>query len=121
MAENSVNVPNSKLNTTIRVFDNFYGFEVQVDANEYDVVNSYFKSIFENNRIAQNFTVSLFRVADGTDVSVLTLLDQIKGQDTISLTQTMAYFLNGIRSPTTLLGVNAPLVPNYWAARNVLL
>ena len=117
----SVNVPNPKLNTTIRVFDDFYGFQIEVEANEYDVVNSYFKSIFGNNQIANNFTVSLFRVAYGTDVSVLTLLDQIKGQDSITLTQTMAYFLNGIRSPTTLLGVNAPVVPNYWTARNVLL
>ena len=117
----SINNPNPKFNTTIQVFDNFYGFQVEVDANEYDVVNSYFKSIFGNNQIANNFTVSLFRVAYGTDVSVLTLLDQIKGQDSITLTQTMAYFLNGIRSPATLLGVNAPVVPNYWAARNVLL
>lgn len=117
----SVNVPNPKLNTTIMVFDDFYGFQIEVEANEYDVVNSYFKSIFENNRIAQNFTVALFRVAYGTNVSVLTLLKQIEGQSGLQLTQTMAYFLNGIRSPATLLGVNAPVVPNYWTARNVLI
>lgn len=117
----SVNTLNPKLNTTTQVFDDFYGFEIEVDANEYDVVNSYFKSVFENNQIAQNFTVSLFRVAYGTNVSVLTILDQIQGQSGIELTQTVAYFLNGIRSPTTLLGVNAAVVPNVWAARNVLL
>lgn len=121
MAGSSVNVPNPKLNTTIQVFDNFYNFQIEVEANEYDVVNSYFKSIFGDKQIAQNFTVSLFRVAYGTNVSVLTLLDQIAGQDSITLTQTMAYFLNGIRSPATLLGVNSPVVPNVWAARNVLL
>lgn len=118
---NSVNVPNPKINTTIQVFDNFYGFQVEVEANEYDAVNSYFKSVFENNQIAANFTVALFRVAYGTNVSVLTLLDQIQGQDGIQLTNTIAYFLNGIRSPATLLGVNNPVVPNYWTARNVLL
>lgn len=117
----SVNNINPKLDTTVRVFDDFYGFQIEVEANEYDIVNSYFKSIFSDNQIAQNFTVSLFRVAYGTNVSVLTLLDQISGQDSITLTQTMAYFLNGIRSPSTLLGVNAAVVPNVWAARNVLL
>lgn len=117
----SVNIPNPKLNTTIQVFDEFYGFQIEVDANEYDVVNSFFKSAFENNQIAQNFTVALFRVAYGTNVSVLTILDQIQGQSGLELTQTVAYFLNGIRSPTTLLGVNAPVVPNFWTARNVLL
>jgi len=117
----SVNEVNPRVDTTVRVFDDFYTFSVEVDANEYDVVNSYFKSVFTDNQIARNFTTSLFRVAEQTNQPVLTLLSQIEGQDSITLTNTMCYYLNGIRSPTTLLGVNNPVVPNYWTARNVLL
>lgn len=117
----SVNEINPKIDTSVRVFDEFYSFSVEVDANEYDVVNSYFRSVFSDNQIAKNFTTSLFRVAEQTQQPVLTLLASIEGQDAITLTNTMAYFLNGIRSPTTLLGVNNPVVPNYWAARNVML
>jgi len=32
---------------------------------------------------------------------------------------TMAYYLNSIRSPATLLGVLEPVSPNYYTARNV--
>jgi hypothetical protein len=47
-------------------------------------------------------------------------LDQIQDQDQLQLTATLAYYLNGIRSPSTLLGVNSVLTPNYFTARNVL-
>ena len=117
----TVNEYNPKIDLTVRVFDNFYDFLLEVPANEYDIVNSYFKSVFENNRIAQNFTTTLFRIANQIDVPVLTLLKELEGQDSIQLTATLAYYLNGLRSPATLLGVNAAVVPNFWAARNVLL
>jgi hypothetical protein len=117
----TVNEYNPKIDLTVRVFDSFYDFLLEVPANEYDIVNSYFKSVFENNRIAQNFTTTLFRIANQTGTNVLTLLKELEGQDSIQLTATLAYYLNGLRSPATLLGVNAAVVPNFWAARNVLL
>jgi len=33
----------------------------------------------------------------------------------------LAYYLNSIRSPATLLGVAQPTAVNYYASRNVLL
>jgi hypothetical protein len=50
---------------------------------------------------------------------VLTLLQQIQGQSQPQLTLTLTYYLNGLRSPATLLGVNVPSVPNYYVARNI--
>ena len=93
---------------------------MEVDANEYDAVNSYFESVFNDKQIAQNFTTSLFRVAEQTGVPVLTILQQLEGQDQITLTNTLCYYLNGLRSPATLLGINSAVTPNYWTARNVL-
>ena len=52
----SVNTINPKIDLTVRVFDDFYGFALEVDANEYDAVNSYFESVFNDKQIAQNFT-----------------------------------------------------------------
>lgn len=117
----SVNTINPKVDQTVRIYDNFYQYETEVDANEYDVVNSYFESVFGTDQAAANFTVTLFRIADETDTPVLTLLSQIQDMDQIKLTQTMCYYLNGLRSPTTLLGITATSTPNYWAARNILL
>ena len=51
---------------------------------------------------------------------MLTLLAEIEDMEKIQLTATLAYYLNGLRSPTTLLGINAAVTPNFWTARNVL-
>jgi len=115
----SVNVANPKLDTTVRVIDEFYGFQVDADANEYDAVNSFFRASFNNKSAADSFTSALFRIADETKTPVLALLDQIRDQDQIQLTATMSYYLNGLRSYTTLLGINQPVVPNFYTARNV--
>lgn len=117
----SVNTLNPQLDQTVRVYDNFYRFEVVVDANTWDQVYSYFRSVYADNQIAENFATSLFRIAKETNTPVLTLLQSLEGQDSVRLTATVCYYLNGIRSPATLLGVNGRVIPNIWAARNVLL
>jgi hypothetical protein len=116
----TVNVVNPALDNTVRIFDQFYNFDIQVPQNEYDVVNSYFISVFKSITAARNFTVTLFRVAQQTQVPVMTLLAQLQSQDALTVNTTLAYFLNGLRSPSTLLGVNSVLTPNYFTARNVL-
>jgi hypothetical protein len=117
----SVNQINPNVDLTVRVFDEFYDFAIDVPSNEYDVVNSYFLSIFESRAAADNFTVTLFRVAEQTNQDVLTLLNNLTDQDQIQLTATLAYYLNGLQSPSTLFGINTAVTPNVWAARNVIL
>lgn len=116
----SVNNFNPQIDTTVHIFDNFYGYDQEVDANTFDVVNSYMESVFKTKAAALNFTTTLFRVAYESNTPVLTLLQEIQGMDQIQLTLTLAYYLNGLRSPSTLLGINAVATPNYWTARNVL-
>lgn len=116
----SVNTTNFNIDQTVRVFDEFYSFAISVPASEYDIVNSYFESVFKTKAAAENFTTALFRVASQSDTPVLTLLADIQDQDQIQLTASLAYYLNGLRSPSTLLGVNSVATPNYFTARNVL-
>ena len=117
----TVNYTNYNKDLTVRVFDSFYNYDVNVPADEYDIVYSYFRSVMTTARIAGNFTVSLFRVAETTGISPLTLLDEFKGQNGINLSASLAYYLNAIRSAATLLGVGVAVVPNVYQARNVLL
>lgn len=119
-ASGSVNTPNQKIDTTVRVFDAFYRFDVAVPAAEFDIVNSYFQSIFKTKDAALNFTTTLFRVSQSTNIPPLTLLNQIQDTDVIKVSAAFAYYLNGLRSPTTLLGVNTTLAPNLYTARNIL-
>ena len=116
----SVNYSNPNVDLTVHIFDQFYAYDVDVPAAEYDVVLSFFKSTMGDARIAGNFTVSLFQVASITKVPVMTLLDTLQGQSGLDLTVSLAYYLNNIRSRATLLGVNAQTAPNFYAARSVL-
>lgn len=115
----SVNIANPSTDLTVRIFDQFYKYQQNVDAVEYDAVLSYFKSIFKNKSAAENFTVSVFRIAFLSKIPVMDLLQQFQGQSAPQITATLAYYLNGIRSPSTLLGLNVPTQPNYYVARNI--
>ena len=120
MNNNTVNYTNTNVDLSVRIFDDFYKYDVNVPAAEYDIVYSFFKQTMSDARVAGNMTVSLFRVADYTKIPVLTLLDTMKGRTGLDLTVNMAYFLNNIRSNATLLGVNANPIPNLYAARAVI-
>jgi len=116
----TVNYANPKKDQTVRVFDQFFGFEINVEANDYDAVYSYFRSIYTDATAAGNFTVTLFRIANEQNINVLSLLKQIQTSTTTAeLDRTIAYYLNNMRSNSTLVGVSEPTQPNYYASRNV--
>jgi len=116
---NTVNYVNPNTDQTVRIFDAFYQYEQVVPVAEYDAVNSYFQSQFGTTVAAGNFTVTLFRIASQSNIPVMTLLNQLQVQGQPELNLTLAYYLNGLRSKATLLGVNASVTPNYYVARNV--
>jgi hypothetical protein len=121
----SINYTNYNIDQTVRVFDSFYEYDVDVPAAEYDIVNSYFKSVMASKQAADNFTVSLFQVAENTGVPALTLLQSFQDSggnvgNTMNLDVNMAYYLNSIRNRATLLGIGVPVTPNFYAARNVV-
>ena len=116
----TVNYANPNTDLSVRIFDSFYDYDVNIPAEEYDVVHTYFLSVMTTRQAAGNFTVSLFRVAQDTGINPLTLLKEFQGLNGISLSASLAYYLNSIRSRATLLGVGTPVTPNFYQARNVL-
>lgn len=115
----SVNAFNTKTDLTVQIFDRFYGYQEQVPSDAYDAVLSYFKSVFGSAEAAGNFTVSVFRIAKESNIPVMDLLQQFQGQSAPEITLTLAYYLNGLRSRSTLLGLNVPTQPNYYVSRNI--
>ena len=115
----SVNVVNNKVDQTVQIFDKFYGYQQTVSVDEYDAVLSYFKSVFGTNESAENFAVSVFRVAQLSKTPVMSVLQQFYGKSKPEITVPMAYYLNSIRSSSTLLGINVPTQPNQYVARNI--
>lgn len=116
---NQITINNDR---TVDIFNNFYSIAMQVDAAEYDVVYSYFYKLFAQDQIsAETFSVNLFHVSQLTGQDPLDMLASIKGQDSITVTKLFCYYLNDIRSKSTLIGVSDPIKPNFYAARNVLI
>lgn len=116
----SVNFQNFGIDQTVRVFDDFYRYEVTVPATEYDIVFSFFREAMQNEQSAGYYTVSLFKVAEETGIPALTLLEGFQGVDSVRLNANLAYYLNQIRSRATLLGVSVAVIPNAYAARLVV-
>lgn len=115
----TVNATNTNIDQTVRIFDQFYNYAENVPAAEYDIVWSYFKSVFNTDEQAQNFTVAWFRAAEASNMDAVSMLQQVEGLKGPQLSLSLCYYLNSVRSPATLLGVLAPVTPNFWAARNV--
>lgn len=115
----TINAINPRIDQTVRIYDQFYNYDENVSAADYDIVLSYFKSVFNTVEAAQNFTVAIFRVAEESGENVLSILDQLQGTTGPQLTLSLCYYLNSVRSPATLLGILEPTAPNFWTARNV--
>jgi hypothetical protein len=115
----TVNYANPNVDGTVKIFDEFYVYSANVPQLEYDAIYSYFLSVFGTAEAAGNFTISVFRISESSGIPAMTLLQEFQGQAQPELTLTLAYYLNSVRSNSTLLGVNAATVPNFYVARNV--
>jgi hypothetical protein len=101
--------------------NSFYGDrDIGISSEHYNIVLGFFKKVMETEKSAEAFAVDLFRVAKGTDVPVLTLLESMQDKDKIGISEVMAFYLNQIRSQSALLGVSNVMTPNQQVARNIL-
>ena len=116
----SVDEPRSQLDATVKIFDQFYNFDLVVSADQYELVYSYFYSINKSNNISRNFTTILFRIAMVTGQNVLDLLEYIKGQNKLETNSLLTYYINSIKSKTTLYGISVVPQPNQNVQRNIL-
>lgn len=116
----TVNQTNLKIDKTVRVFDLFYKFDIVVPVEDYDMIYSYFLSKFKTVEAAGNMTVVMFRVAHESGTPVMTLFQEIQGKSAPELNLILCYYINSLRSPLTLLGINIPTTPNMYAVRNCL-
>ena len=110
----------TSMDQTVRIFDSFYSINLVVNADEYDIVHGYFLSVCESKNIAANFTAVLFRISQETQISVLNLLDQIKGTNKMEMNQTIAYYLNSFKSKTSLYGIAVVPRSNQPVSRNIV-
>lgn len=114
-------ITQDSVDKTVRIFDNFYTTKLVVNATDYDVVYSYFKSLTNNNKIAGNYTALIFRIAQTGNYNVMSLMDVIKGVDNkLQLNQVLAYYLNTFNTKNALYGTSNIPKPNEAVQRNVV-
>jgi len=101
--------------------NSFYAeHDIEIDSQYYDIVVGFFKKVTNSERIAEAYTIDLFRVAKNTNVPILTLLESIQDKDEIGINEIMAFYLNQLRPQSALLGVSNLIAPNPRVARNIL-
>ena len=105
---------------TVRIFDNFYNFNLEVPSNQYDIVHGYFVETCDTRTIADNFTTFFFKIAQDTGIPATTLLESIQGQTKLDMNRTIAYYLNSFKSKTSLYGVSTIPQPTQPVARNIV-
>ena len=111
----------NKLENTVKLFDDFYQFKLDVNPSEYDLVNAYFVEVCATQTIADTFTVFLFRIAQQSKTSVMDMLKYIQGKNGLEMNQIMAYYLNTFKSKSTMYGASQTPRPVHIVARNILL
>lgn len=111
----------TQVDPTIKIFDSFYAVQLRVPSDQYDIVRSFFLGVSESQRIANNFTAVLFRVAQETQIDALDLLQQLQGAgDKLRMNQILAYYLNSLKSKTSLYGIGTIPKPNQPVSRNIV-
>jgi hypothetical protein len=110
------------IDPTVATFDQFYDLKLNVGANQYEVVYSFFKAYTNSETTANSFTATLFEIANKTQINVLDLLEtfQTSGGDAIKVSLTMAYYLNSVNNKTVMFGVNNLVTPNNLVQRNIV-
>jgi hypothetical protein len=108
------------IDTTARVFDQFYEIDIQINPDQYEIVYSFFIQYCDTTLSAASFTSSLFLISSKTGVNVLDLLDTFETGDALKVNLTMAYYLNTISNKTVMFGVNNVIAPNNLVQRNII-
>jgi hypothetical protein len=116
-------ITKESLDKTVKIFDQFYDNTLVIPSDQYDIVNSYFIGVCSTKEIANNYTAIIFRIAQESGTSALTLLENVKGtaKNKVDINKIFAYYLNSFKSKTSLYGIAQIPRPSLPVARNVVL
>lgn len=105
---------------TIRIYDGFYSFQIDIPGDVYDVVLSYMNSVCDSPEIAKQFTAMLFKISQEIGQDPMAILEGLQGKNGIEMNQVIAYYFNSFKSRTSLYGFSVTPTPNQSVARNIV-
>jgi len=92
-----------------------------LNGNDWDVVYSFFKKAMKDEKSAEEFALAIYQIGKDTNTSPLEIISTMKGKDGLELSSILSYYMNGIRSTSTLLGVTNNQKGNFYAVRQVVI
>lgn len=90
-----------------------------IDANQYDRVLGFFKSKFDDDRLAETFTGEIFRISEVNQLPIDSIIGEFESSSDSQISVLLAYYLNTIRNKPSFLGVSTRMVPPIGVARNI--
>lgn len=104
----------------VEFFDNYFTKPIEVSANDYDAVISFFSKRDFDQTSAASVGQALLTQAKLDNVNVFELIDTLKGLTEVQLSKVVAQVLNFQRSKTSTIGFKITPTFEYGERRNVV-
>jgi hypothetical protein len=108
------------IDSTVKIFDQFYNLELFIDGNQYEIVYSFFRNYTSSEEIASTYAEALFKISSLTGIPVSNLLETFQGSNGLAITATIAYYLNSLGNKTLMYGVSNSPIPVEPIQRNII-
>ena len=111
---------NNSAASTLKVFDAYTSAPLNVDATTYDAMASFFTSRGFGDDSAKSMAYVIIKQAIIDKYNPFTLLETLKGLNTVELSDLITEILNYNRFKTSSLGTASPFAPAQEVARNIV-
>lgn len=105
---------------TIKLFDNYTGTPVSVEAGTYDAVVGFFGSRGFKDDAAQSTAYIIIKQAIADNLNPFQLVDTLKGLNDVQISNLVTELLNYNRYKSSSLGSASPFEPAEDVARNII-
>lgn len=105
---------------TLQVFNNYTQQPITIDAGTYDAIVAFFGSRGFQKSAAESTALIIIRQAKSDGINPYTLIDTLKGLQSVQLNNLITELLNYNRYKSSSLGMASPFTPNDEIARNII-
>jgi hypothetical protein len=125
MATNQFNnIPNSSVpnssRVTLRAFDAYFDTPFELSAVNFDAIKGFFTSRGFDESSSESITVIIMKQAKIDGYNPMTILDTLKGLDSVEISALVSEIVNFNRFKTSFLGYALEFTPYQEVVRNVI-
>jgi len=121
MGASYTNVPvnNATVNSTVQAFDAYYSAPLELDANVYTAMTSFFTSRGFEKGPAGSISTVIIKQARIDGYNPIKILDTLRGLDNVQISALVSEIINYNRFKTSFLGYALAFSPNQQVLRNI--